>query len=139
MYLVISWNLLKPQVKNIKMQSNRKEKKKNKQKLSKEANSSRRTYLQLKSYPQIKEQFEDSFFALSDQTNFYSLVNILTLPTVSGFSHGKLHPQFPQIPVKNQNDLISAQNMHIFQREKVLFRCFKKLGGYQLRQSSSPR
>lgn len=43
MYLVISWNLLKPQVKNIKMQSNRKEKKKNKQKLSKEANSSRRT------------------------------------------------------------------------------------------------
>lgn len=42
MYLVISWNLLKPQVKNIKIQSNRKQKK-NKQKLSKEANSSLRT------------------------------------------------------------------------------------------------
>lgn len=38
MYLVISWNLLKPQVKNIKIQSNRKQKK-NKQKLSKKANN----------------------------------------------------------------------------------------------------
>ena len=43
MYLVISWNPLKPQVKNIKIQSNRKQNKENKQKLSKEANSSLRT------------------------------------------------------------------------------------------------
>ena len=43
MYLLISWNLLKAQVKNIKMQSNRKQNKKSKQKLSKEAESSLRT------------------------------------------------------------------------------------------------